>query len=56
MCREINYLVVKFELYFPHEGNLSVFGENCSTAEIVSILLELIRFLIGVKGSYIVGI
>ena len=56
MCREINYLVAKFEVYFPLEGNLSVFGKNCSPTELPPVLLKLIIFTNGVKGSFIVGI
>jgi hypothetical protein len=56
MCREINYLVVKFELYFPLEGNLRVFSKNCSTTESPPVLPKLIVFTHGVKGSFIVGI
>ncbi len=56
MCREINYLVVKFELNSPLEGNLSVFSKNSSTTELPPVLPKLIVFLIGVKGSFLVGI
>jgi hypothetical protein len=56
MCREINYLVAKFEVYFPQEGTLSVFDKNCSTTESPPVLPKLIIFTYGVKGSYIVGI
>ena len=56
MCREINYLVAKFEVYFPLEGNLSVFGKNCSPTELPPVLPKLIIFTNGVKGSFIVGI
>ena len=56
MCREINYLVVKFELNFPLEGNLSVFCKNCSSTEMRPVLPKLIIFTNGVKESFIVGI
>jgi len=56
MCREINYSVAKFDLYFPPEGNLSVFGKNCSCAEWPPVLPKQIIFTNGVKGSFRVGI
>ena len=56
MCQEINYLVVKIELYFPLEGNLRAFGKNCSPTEMRPVLPKLIVFTNGVKGSFIVGI
>ena len=56
MCREINYLVAEFDVYFPLEGNLSVFGRNCSTAEMSPVLSKLIIFTHVVKGPYQVGI
>ena len=56
MCREINYLVVKFELNFPLEGNLSIFCKNCSSTEMRPVLPKLIIFTNGVKGSFVVGI
>jgi len=56
MCREINYLVVKFELNFPLERNLSIFSKKCSTPDMRPVLLKLIIFTNGVKGSFVVGI
>ncbi len=56
MCREINYLVAKFELNLPVEGNLSVFCKNCSTAEMRPVLPKLIIFTNAVKASFKVGI
>ena len=48
MCREINYLVVKFELNFPLEGYLSVLSMNWSTPEMRPVLPKLIMFTNGV--------
>ena len=56
MCREINHLVVKFELNFPLEGNLSVFCKNCSTTDMRPFLPKLIIFTHGIEGSFIVGV
>ena len=46
----------KIWLNSPLEGNLSVFGKNCSTTESPPVLPKLILFTNDVKGSFIVGI